>query len=86
MICPTGKAENFSKWDWTDKIRLKRFNKFDFWRKRGSENFIALYVSALPSTAPSSGLLVEARARDGSERRRTPKFTLFDCPFESGNP
>jgi PAS fold len=60
MICPTGKAKNFSEWDWTAKIRLNGFNKFDFWRKRGSENFVTLNVSTLPSTAPSSGLLVEA--------------------------
>ena len=33
MICPTGKAKNFSKRDWTGQIRLKRFNKFSFARK-----------------------------------------------------
>jgi hypothetical protein len=33
MICPTGKAEYFSKWDWTRQIRLIRLNKFLFSRK-----------------------------------------------------
>jgi hypothetical protein len=30
---PTGKAKYFSSQNWTGKIRLKCFDKFDFWRK-----------------------------------------------------
>jgi hypothetical protein len=33
MICPTGKAEYFSREDWTGKIRLKWFEKFGCARK-----------------------------------------------------
>jgi len=33
MICPTGKAKNIFEQDWTDKIRLKGFDKFGFGRK-----------------------------------------------------
>jgi len=33
MICPTGKAEYFSREDWTTQITLIRFNKFAFTRK-----------------------------------------------------
>jgi hypothetical protein len=38
MICPTAKANNFFKWDWTGQIRLKRLNKFGFARKAASYN------------------------------------------------
>jgi hypothetical protein len=31
MICPTAKAENFFRYDWTDKIRLISFKKFRFY-------------------------------------------------------
>jgi hypothetical protein len=30
VICPTGKAENIFDQDWTGKISLKCFSKFDF--------------------------------------------------------
>jgi hypothetical protein len=33
MICPTWKARYFFDKDWTGQIRLKGFDKFDFWRK-----------------------------------------------------
>jgi len=33
MICPTGKTEYFFGEDWTVQIRMKGFDKFDFWRK-----------------------------------------------------
>jgi hypothetical protein len=33
MICPTGKVEYFFNQDWTGKIRLKGFSKFDFTRQ-----------------------------------------------------
>jgi len=34
MICPSGKVENLFERGWTDGIKLKGFEKFDFWRKR----------------------------------------------------
>jgi hypothetical protein len=34
MICPTGKVENLFGRDWTEQIRLKGFDKFNFWRKQ----------------------------------------------------
>jgi hypothetical protein len=36
MICPTGEAKYFCKWDWTGQITLIRFNKFGRARKRRS--------------------------------------------------
>jgi hypothetical protein len=39
MICPTGKAENFSGYGWTDRIKLKGFNKFGFWRNASLDSF-----------------------------------------------
>jgi hypothetical protein len=50
MICLTGKAEYFSKWDWTGQIRLIRLNKFLFSRK-----------SAKPREAQTSRVGADAR-------------------------
>jgi hypothetical protein len=36
VICPTWKAGNFSRREWTGQIRLMRLRKLDFWRNAKS--------------------------------------------------
>jgi hypothetical protein len=60
MICPTGKAKNFSERDWTGKIRLNCFDKSGFTRRRQRLHFVALNASCISFDCANRSLPVEA--------------------------